>query len=46
MHPLRGTQQKTDVVERPRVFDHIGLLVNGRPDRVANYPVIRPRPRD
>jgi hypothetical protein len=25
-------EKKTDVVEHPEVFDHVGLLVNGPPD--------------
>ena len=35
--------EKTDVVEHPEVFDHVGLLVNEppRPGRVALQLVIR-----
>jgi hypothetical protein len=32
-------QKKTDVVEHPQVFDHVGLLVNGPPGR-AELPFI------
>jgi hypothetical protein len=30
-------KKKTDVAEHPQVFGHVGLLVNGSPDR-AGYP--------
>jgi hypothetical protein len=35
----RGKPKKTDVVEHPRVFDHVGILVNGPPG-MAGLPFI------
>jgi hypothetical protein len=32
--------QKTDVVEDPKVFHHVGLLVNGPPGRTG-LPLIK-----
>jgi hypothetical protein len=33
----RGTRQKkADVVRRPKAFDHVGLLYNGRPGEPGN----------
>jgi hypothetical protein len=30
---LRVRQKKTDVVERPKAFNHVGLLSNGLPGK-------------
>src|SRR5579862_4476897 len=37
------SNKKTDVAEHPQVLDHVGLLVNRLPGRVALYLVIRQR---
>jgi hypothetical protein len=37
--PRRRKRKKTDVVEHPGVFDHVGLLVNG-PLGMAGLPFI------
>jgi len=37
--PLRDRDKKTDVVEHPQVFDHVGLLVNWPPG-TAELPFI------
>jgi hypothetical protein len=47
-HPCRAHQKKTDVVDHPQVFHHVGLLINEPPgaglnqtNRIALYLVIR-----
>jgi hypothetical protein len=38
-HPTPLKPKKTDVVEHPEVFDHVGLLVN-EPPGAAGLPFI------
>jgi len=39
VHSLLEIQKKTDVVEHPEVFDHVGLLVN-EPPGTAGLPFV------